>query len=363
MFRNLMLMLIVLGIVFGGIFGWKHYQGKGQASPGGRAPVVVSTQTVREENWKARIPSVGTLVPTRGVVVASEVEGIVRELYFDSGQATGEGDLLVRLDAEVDMAEAAALEAERKLAELTRNRLRRIVSDNLGSRSDLDEAEAHLENMLAQIDAKQAAIQKKSIRSPFSGELGIRQIHPGHYLAPGDAIVELVSLDPIFVEYTLPERHLSEIAVGQEVVVKVAARPGREFSGKIQAISPSIERATRSVRIRALFDNPGGLLRPGMFAEVDTALPEKTGILTLPERAVTYNPFGNAVFVVSEADGQKTARRVQVATGSNSDGRIEILNGLEPGFEVVTDGHNKLRNGQPITIDNSELPDGSSGSP
>ena len=363
MFRNLILMLLFIGILAGGVTGWKHNQTQSKGSSGGRPPAVVSTQIVRQENWTARLPSVGTLVPTRGVVVASEVGGIVRELYFDSGQSINKGDLLVRLDAEVDMAEAEALEAERKLAEITRDRLRRIVSDNLGSRSELDEAEAHLDKMRAQVQAKQATIQKKSIRAPFSGELGIRQINPGHYLAPGDPIVELMGLNPIFTEYTLPERHLGEISVGQEVVVTVAARPGREFSGKIQAISPSIERATRSVRIRAIFDNPDGLLSPGMFAEVGTVLPEKAGVLTLPERAVTYNPFGNAVFVVSESEGKKTVSRVQVATGGITDGRIEILDGIEPGFEVVTDGHNKLRTGQIIAIDNSDLPDGINSSP
>ncbi|MEJ8566487.1 efflux RND transporter periplasmic adaptor subunit [Elongatibacter sediminis] len=357
MIRNLALMLVFLGIVFGGIFGWKYHQAQKMAGARGGMAAVVSTQPVREESWQAKLPSVGTVTPTYGVVVSSEVAGIVRELGFDSGATVKAGDLLVQLDAEVDIAEAAALEAERKLAELTRDRLLRIVNENLGSRSDLDEAEAHLEAMRAQVAAKQATINKKSVRAPFDGKLGIRTFNRGHYLGAGEEIVELVALDPIYVDYTLPERYLAQIEVGQDVIVQVAARPGQEFKGTINAISPSIERATRSVPVRAEFANPEGLLRPGMFADVTTVLPARDAVVTLPERAITYNPYGDSVFVVEDGEGGQTVRRVQVRTGNVSDGRVEILSGLEPGMEVVTDGHNKLRNGQPVTVDNSSLPD------
>lgn len=353
------MVLVALGLLFGGIFGWKHYQGQSQTGGGSMMPSVVSTQAVQVENWQSTLPSVGTITPTRGVIISSELAGVIREIHFDSGAIVNADDLLVQFDAEVDVAEAVALDAERKLAETTRDRLQRIVASNLASRSDLDEAQAQVDSTRARVAAKQATIRKKTIRAPFAGELGIRRINPGQYLAAGDPIIDLVDLNPIYAEYTLPERYLSDIAVQQEVLVTVAAWPGREFPGRISAISPNIERASRSVQIRAIFENPERRLHPGMFAEVHTLMPQQDAVLTVPERAISYNPYGNAVFVVRKDEGNLTANREQVTTGTVTDGRIEILSGLEAGDEVVTDGHHKLRNGQAVSIDNSSLPDDS----
>lgn len=321
------------------------------------APAVVSTQIAREDIWQPTLPSVGSITPTRGVVVSSEVAGVIHQINFDSGQRVSANDLLVQLDAEVDTAEAVALAAESKLAVVTRDRLQRIVDQDLGSRSGLDEAQAQVDSTRARVEAKQATIRKKTIRAPFAGELGIRRVNPGQYLAAGDEIVELVDLDPIYADYTLPERYLSSISVGQELMVTVAARPEIQFPGKISAISPNIERSSRSVQVRALLDNPDHLLRPGMFAEVHTLLPQQDAVLTITERAISYNPYGNAVFVVDRSEGMATARRVQVTVGTVNKGRVEILDGLTVGDEVITDGHHKLFNGQPISIDNSALPD------
>jgi membrane fusion protein (multidrug efflux system) len=356
--KNLLLMLVALGLLFGGIFGWKYMQGQKQAGGRTMPPAVVSTMRVLQEDWQPTLPSVGTITPIRGVIVSSEVAGIARKVHFDSGNKVEKGDLLVEFDAEVDIAEALALDAERKLAEANRDRLKRIVAENLGSRADLDEAEAHVESTRAQVAAKQATIRKKSIRAPFGGELGIRRINPGQYLAPGDPISELVDLDPIYTEFTLPERYLSEISVQQEVLVTVAAWPDQEFPGRISAISPNIEKTSRSVQVRATLENPEKRLRPGMFAEVRTLLPTRSAVMTLAERAITYNPYGNSVFVVDDEQGSKTVHRVQVVTGNVTGGRIEIVSGLAPGQEVVTDGHNKLRNGQAVSVDNSQMPDG-----
>jgi len=354
-----MLVLIVLGLLFGAIFGWKYQQNQKMSAGRSMSPPVVSTQTVQLESWQPTLPSVGTITPTRGVVISSEVAGVIREIHFDSGHVVEANDLLVQLDVEVDLAEAEALKAEHQLAVTTRDRLKRVVSSNLGSRADLDEAQAQVDSSRARMAAKQATINKKAVRAPFGGELGIRRINPGQYLAAGDPIIELVDLDPIYVEFTLPERYLGELSVEQAVNVRVAAWPDQEFPGKISAISPNIEKSSRSVQIRAIFENPDRRLHPGMFAEVHTVLPSKSSVLTLPERAITYNPYGNSVFVVSHEQGSAMVHRAQVTTGIVTDGRVEILSGLEPGMEVVTDGHNKLRNGQPIVIDNSRMPDGS----
>ena len=358
MIKRLAVVLVFLALVFGGVFGWKYLQMQKQAAANaGPPPAVVSTRRVAGERWQPTLEAIGSIMPTRGVVVSAEVPGIVREIYFDSGQHVDEGELLVELDVDVDKAELDALQADRRIAEITRNRLSQIVSDNLGSRSDLDEAQAKLDRTEAEIAAKQAMIRKKSIRTPFAGELGIRIINPGQYLAPGDEIVQLVGLDPIYAEYSLPERHLSELHVGQKVSVKVQAYPDTVFEGSIHAISPSIQTASRSVRIRALIENADRRLRPGMFAEVDTLLEERDRVLTLPERAVTYNPYGESVFVVIETDGTKTVELTQIKTGQVRDGRVEIISGLDDGTEVVSDGHNKLRNGQAISVDNSVDPD------
>ena len=356
--KRLLLVLVFLALVFGGVFGWKYRQMQKQlAANVGPPPAVVSTRRVTSERWQPALEAIGSITPTRGVVVSAEVSGIVRNIYFDSGQHVDEGELLVELDVDVDRAELDALQADRRLAEITRNRVSQIVSDNLGPRSELDEAQANLDRTEAEIAAKQAMIRKKSIRTPFAGELGIRIINPGQYLAPGDEIVQLVGLDPIYVEYSLPERYLSELRVGQRVAVTVQAYPDTLFEGDIYAISPSIQTASRSVRIRALIENPDRRLRPGMFAEVDTLLDERDRVLTLPERAVAYNPYGESVFVVNEADGVKTVALTQIKTGQVRNGRVEIISGLDEGTEVVSDGHNKLRNGQAISVDNSVDPD------
>lgn len=357
MIKNLVLVLLALGVLFGGIFGWKHYQGQQRMMGRVMSPSVVSTQLVQQENWQPSLPAVGTISPIRGVVISSEVAGVIRSVHFDSGYKVAANDLLVQLDDEVDVAEALALDADRKLAESTRDRLQKIVADNLGSKADLDEAQAQVDSTRARVAAKQAIISKKAVRAPFAGELGIRRINPGQYLGEGDPIIELVDLNPIYVEFTLPERFLSEVAVDQEIAVSVAAWPGQEFPGKISAISPNINLSSRSVSVRAILPNPDRRLHPGMFAEVRAKLPQRENVLTIPERAISYNPYGNSVFVVVTEQGNKTAKRVQVKTGNVTDGRVEVFDGLEAGTEVVTDGHHKLRNGQPVVVDNSSMPD------
>ena len=356
--KRLVLVLLLLTVLFGAIFGWKYMQMQQQmTSRGAPPPAVVSTRIVMRETWQPALKAVGSITPVRGVVVSAEVPGVIRKIHFDSSDRVPDGELLIELDFEVDLAELAALRADRRLAEITRDRFARISTQNLGSRSDLDEAQASLDRVDAEIVAKQAMIQKKVVRAPFAGELGIRRINPGQYLKEGDTITELVALDPVYAEYALPERFLPELVPGQSVIVRVQSCPDRVFEGKIHAISPNVQAASRSVVVRALIANPDRQLRPGMFAEVETLQPVLEDVLTLPERAVTYNSYGESVFVVEQADGGRTVRLVQIETGNVRNGRVEIRRGLEAGTEVVSDGHNKLRNGQSIKIDNSVDPD------
>ena len=355
MVKRLFFVLIGLTVVFGGIFSWKFvrmqqsFEQMSQPPP----PAVVATERVSRGAWQPSLFAIGSIVPTRGVFVSSEVPGLVREIYFDSGQFVDAGTLLLKLDDEVDRSELAALEADRKLAELTRDRAKRLVTDKLGSRSNFDEAQAALESAIARAETKRATIRKKAIRAPFAGELGIREVNPGQYLGAGVDIVPLMALDPIFAEFNLPERQLGDIALGQEVIVGVQAYPENEFPGKISAISPSVDAATRNVRVRALLQNPEHHLRPGMFADVRAMLAIREDVLTLPERVLTFSPYGNSVFLIEEQQSKLTVSRRQVVTGETRAGRIEILSGLAEGDEVVSAGQNKLRNGQAVTVDNS----------
>ncbi len=345
-------MLAGVGLVFGAVFGWKYLQLQDQG-PQGRPPAVVSTVEVEPRTWTPAIRAVGSAVPTSGIMVAAEVPGRVREIFFKTGDHVEQGARILQLDDEVDQAELANLLAERRLAEVTLARIRKLIADNLASASQLDEAEARLESLQAQVEAKQAIIRKKDVRAPFTGELGIRRVSPGRYVAAGEEIVSLVSLTPIFIEYTLPERFLGRLAMEQTVEARVRAYPDRLFRGRIFAMTPDVDEATRSVRVRALFDNDDQALRPGMFAEVRVLEDTQRQVLTLPHRAVTYDPYGSSVFLVQDGDGGLVALRRQVQTGEVRDGRIEIVQGLAAGDRVVGAGQNKLRNGQPVSIDNS----------
>ncbi|WP_405241810.1 efflux RND transporter periplasmic adaptor subunit [Lentisalinibacter salinarum] len=319
----------------------------------GQPPAVVTTVEVTRETWIPALSAVGSAVPTSGIMVAAEVPGKVSEIFFITGDRVEQGARIVQLDDEVDRAELDILLADRKLAAITLERTRKLVADKLASASELDEAEARLESLEAQVAAKRAIIRKKDVRAPFAGELGIRRVSPGRYVAAGEEIVSLVSLSPIFIEFTLPERHLGRLARDQQVEVEVPAHPERTFSGRIHAITPGIEEGTRSVRVRGIFANDDRALRPGMFAEVRILEERRREVLTLPYRAVTYDPYGSSVFLVEETEGGLIATRRQVDTGEVRDGMVEILSGLALGDRVVGAGQNKLRTGQPVTVDNS----------
>jgi membrane fusion protein (multidrug efflux system) len=354
--KRLILVVLALGLVLGGIFGWKFYQMQQMAAQsGGPPPATVAAEPVAREQWRPSLSAVGTLVATQGVEVSSEIAGQVVAIRFESGHTVEEDQVLVQLDDRVDRAELQGLVAAQRLAEIQFERNAKLFKDRTVSRSEYDQARATLDSATAAVVSQRARIDKKRIEAPFAGQLGIRRVDLGQYLAPGDEIVSLQALDPIYLDYSLPERFLREVQVGQEVEVRVQAYPDQRFDGRIDAISPRIERTTRSVPIRATLANGEGRLRPGMFAEVRTLLPLRNDVLTLPQRAITYNPYGDSVFLVQEQDGQQVVERRQVQTGEVRQERVEILQGLQEGDLVVSAGHNKLRNGQSVVIDNSVL--------
>ncbi|MGB5440946.1 MAG: efflux RND transporter periplasmic adaptor subunit [Gammaproteobacteria bacterium] len=352
MSKRVLAVVVVLILLFAGLFGVKYFQVQQKAGQSRMPPAsTVAVTMVEQSEWQPYLESVGTLVATQEVFVSTEVAGLVRAIEFESGEQVQAGSLMVQLDDSVDQAELDGLAAERLVAQQEYRRAEKLVNDNLGSKSAFDRAKANLQNAQAQLEAKRARLEQKAIRAPFSGQLGIREVNLGQYLDPGEQIASLQQLDPIFVDFALPERDQSSLALNQPISIRIKARPGVQFSGAISAIDPRIDRNTRSVRIRATLANPDRHLLPGMFAEVRTLLPVRSGILTLPRTAITYNTYGDAVFVVQEKDGVLSVEHRQVETGEVRDGRVEITKGLSAGERVVSAGHVKLRNGAQVVID------------
>jgi len=358
MIARLFLVALLLAAVFGSIFGWKNYQAQqtAAAQSGGPPPATIAGAAVRKETWQPYLQVVGSLAAVSGIDVSSEVAGQVSRILFTSGQSVQQGDMLLQLDDEIDQAQLQGLIAERTLAQLKFKRVAKLVKDKSVSQSDYDEGRATLDNSNANVAAQQALIEKKRIRAPFDGRLGIRRVDLGEYLEPGTAIVPLEQLDPIYSDFTLPERELARINQGQRVEIRVQAYPDETFQGKIDAIDPGMSTTTRNFRVRAQLNNPEQKLRPGMFADVRVLLPDKDPILTIPDTAVSYNPYGDSVFVIQESDGNQVVKRRQITTGSVRNGRVAVLSGLTEGELVVSAGHNKLRNGQAVVVDAKPAP-------
>lgn len=360
MIKRLILVVLLLVVVFGGIFGWKYFIGQKMATmmAAPPPPATIASADVQSEDWTPWLEAVGSVVATQGVLVTTEVAGKVQDILFEYGQQVEAGDVILQLDDSVDQADLEGLIAQRTLAKLQFDRSRKLLKDRSVSQSDYDQTRAQLDIAEAGLASRRATIDKKKIRAPFAGQLGISDINLGEYLSPGAAIVSLQALDPVYVDYTLPERHFAEVRTGQKILVNVQAFSERTFEGEITAINPGIDPGTRSVRLRATLANPEHLLRHGMFAEVRTVLPLRKGILTLPRTAVTYNPYGESVFVIVDKEDGKVVERRSIRTGEVREGRVEILEGLEAGEQVVSAGQVKLRNGQAVVIDNSVTLDG-----
>lgn len=361
MFVRLMSVVLLLAVIFGGIFGWKYYQqqqaaARQQAPP----PATVAVHTVGRSPWQPELKAIGTLVSANGIDVTAEVAGVVRAIAFESGETVEAGDVLLAQDDSVERAELEGLLAEQRLARIRYQRVTRLVTDQSVSEADVDEAKAELDNTTAQVAVKRAQIAKKQVRAPFSGRLGIRLVDVGQFLEPGVAIVPLEDFDPIYVDFALPERHLARVSVGQDVTVTAEALGGERFAGHISAINPGVDVATRTLRLRATVANPRGRLRSGMFVQTAVLLEKRPQVVTIPRGAVSYAPYGDSVFVVKEQEGQLTAERRQITTGAVRPKEVEVVKGLEAGERIVVAGHVKLRNGQAVEIDNEVMPDGGS---
>ncbi|AGA90635.1 RND family efflux transporter, MFP subunit [Thioflavicoccus mobilis 8321] len=352
MIRRILIVFAILAVLVAGL-GFLKYrqiqQGMAEFSQP-RPPATVSATEVRRETWTPRLHAVGSVVAVQGVMASNEVAGQVSDILFDSGAMVKRGDLLLQLDDTVDRADLAGLLADQQLAEIRRDRNARLLKSRAVSQEDFDEIAATLEKAQALVAAKRASIAKKAIRAPFDGQLGIRLVNLGQYLAAGSEIVPLQALDPVYVDFSLPERRIADVATGQTVEIQVVAYPERTFTGTIRAINPSVDSGSRNLQIRAELGNPELLLRPGMFAEVTTLLPTKDDVLTLPRQAIAFNTYGDSVLVIQEKDGAPVVQRRQIRTGAVRGEEVEILEGLSAGDRVVLAGHVKLTNGQPVEI-------------
>ncbi len=351
------IVIVFLGVVLGGIFGYKFYQfGQMQeqfSQP--QAPAIVAATTAETESWLPATKAVGSLVAVNGIQVANEVPGVVETINFESGDTVAAGDVLVRLNAETDEAALRTRRAEAQLAEQEFKRVADLLPKRAVSQSQYDEVKANYDAARARVNEAEAQLGKKIIRAPFAGSVGLRMVDQGEYLATGSAIVEINMLDPIYVDYTLSERELSRLDTGYEVAVTVAAVPEQTFIGKVTAINSSVSPETRTVRVRATLDNPDKLLRPGMFATIMTRQPEPRELVTVPRTAISYNTYGDFVFVITDNDeGEQVVERRTVTTGDTRDGRVAVLTGLEAGEQVVAKGLLRLRAGQPVEIQDPE---------
>lgn len=384
---RMVIMLIILAAVFGVIFGWKAFVGMKINEYFDNMPqpaAAVSTYKAQPDSWALMLEAVGTVKAVNGVDVTSQVAGEVRKIEFESGDTVKKGDVLIVLESAADRARLQALQATARLSRQEFDRYQRLYKQGSISKSELDNRRSQRDQAMAQAKAQQEQLNYKTVRAPFDGRLGIRQVDLGQYLQPGTPVVSLAQLEPIFVNFSLPEQELSKVEQGFKVRVNLDAFPDETFEGEISAIEPGVDAATRNVSIQASFENPEHKLRPGMFAKVNIQLPQAEQVVVVPRTAISYAPYGNAVFVLQDdnsgkpasdeadsdkadsedADGDKAdakagkiVKKRFVKLGRQRGDLVAIVEGLKPGDVVATSGLLKLRNDTKVKIENDVQPE------
>lgn len=325
-------------------------------------PEPVTTAKVISVSWETVLPSIGSLTAVQGVTIATELPGKVVEIVFTPGSRVKKGDLLLRQDTSSEEAQLPGAEASLTLSSRNLSRAKSLIAEEMISQSQLDTAQANFQQAQAAVDNLRSQIAKKTVRAPFSGRLGIRQINLGQSLREGDAIVSLQTLSPIYVDFQLPQQYLNQVRQDLPVRVTADGLPGRQSTGKITAINPHVNAATRSIGVQATLQNTEELLRPGMFVSVEVVLPKLQTVLSIPTTAVLYAPFGDSVFIIEEKqteDGKKylALRQQFIRLGEKRGDFVSVLSGLSADESVVSTGVFKLRNGQTVVVDNSLTPE------
>ena len=365
MIKRMVIMLALVGAVLGAFFwfqGFKATMIKKFMAAAASPPQTVSTATAGVQEWQPEIEAVGSLRAVNGADLAFEVSGIVKDIQFNSGDDVAAGKVLLALRSDDDVGKLQALEATAELSEVNYHRDQEQFKIKAVSQATLDADAANLKNARAQVTEQQAIVDKKMLRAPFAGHLGVRAVDIGQFVSAGTAIVTLQALDPIYVDFYLPQQKLNQVKLGLSVTAKIDTYPDRTFAGTISAINPKVDAATRNVQVRATLSNADHALLPGMYATVDIAAGEAQRYVTLPQTAVTYNPYGETVFIVEEsgkdANGapQLVARQSFVTAGPTRGDQVAILTGVTDGQTIVTAGQLKLRNGTTVLVDNSIKP-------
>ena len=365
MIKRMLIMLVAVGLLFGGIFGYRAFNAQMQKkSMAGKEipPVTVTAIKAELHSWQPELKAVGSLRAVRGVDVTSEISGLVRRMHFHSGDEVKAGQLLVQLNADADIAQLRSLQAAAELANVVYERDKKQFSVQAVSQAVLDADAADLKSKRALVAQQAALVEKKTIRAPFAGRLGISTVNPGQFINPGDKIVTLQSLNSIYCDFLLPQQELSRVWLGQKVVVTSDTYPGRKFEGLVTAINPQVDVATRNFQAEATLANPRRELMPGMYASVEVQAGGAERYITLPQTAVTYNPYGDTAFVVEEkgkgSDGKAllTVRQTFVTVGSTRGDQVSVLQGIREGDVVVTSGQIKLKNGSVVVINNKVQP-------
>ncbi|HUP91752.1 MAG TPA: efflux RND transporter periplasmic adaptor subunit [Solimonas sp.] len=376
-------MIIVVGacvVVFGGVFGWKAFMGKMMGQYFDHMPVppaTITTAAAQQMTWDSTLEAIGSLVPVNGANLTTESGGIVTAIHFESGASVEKGEPIVTLDKAREEGELRRLEAQAQLAEINRSRRAKLLKLDAVSKSDYDAAVSAANAAKAAVEAQRGTLGQKEIRAPFAGQLGIRRVNIGQYVAPGTPIVSLQSMAPVFVDFALAEQQIGGVQPGQQVKVTAEAYPGVSFSGEVLAVEPRVDEATRNFNVRATLPNHELKLHPGQFVRVTLSLAGEHKVLVVPRTAISYSSYGTAVFVVqpkkpdpagAEAKkeapkpGEPPAATLEVAqrfvkTGEVRGDFVAITDGLEEGEQIATSGLLKLHNQQPVIVDNKNVPD------
>ncbi|KAF1027482.1 MAG: Multidrug resistance protein MexA [Pseudomonas sp.] len=363
LWRPMLIMLAVVLVIVAIIAGVKFVQISALIAQS-KMPLpaaVVTALHVPYEDWQPNVSAVGSIKAVRGVDVTTEVGGIVRTLGFKPGQEVAAQTLLVQLNADSDIAQLHALEATADLAAIVLKRDRAQLAVNVVSQAQVDSDTADLKAKLAAAEQQRALVEKKSIRAPFAGRIGITSVNPGQFLNPGDKIATLQTFDPIYIDFTVPQTQLEAIAIGQGVAVTADGLSNQTFSGRISTVDTQFDATTRNVTVEATIENPKQRLVPGMFARavVNSGSPQR--YLTVPQTSVTYNPYGTTVFIATSSKNDKgeevlTAQQTFIKTGPTRGDQVAIVSGVKEGDLLITSGQMKLKNGSPVKIDNSAAP-------
>lgn len=358
--RHMRHMLIFVGVIFGGIFLYKIFIGMLIKHNMQSQSQIVTVSAMKAENllWQPVIKASGSLRAIRGVNITTEAPGIVQQIIFTPGAFVKENDLLVKLNADTEIAALHALQANVELAQANFTRDKAQYAIHAISKAVLDTTIATLKSTQAQVAQQATLVDQKIIRAPFAGRLGINSVNPGQYIKPGDSIVMLQTLDPIYVDFFVPQQMLAQLQLGQIVTVTTDAAPKKIFTGKVTTINPGLDPATRNVQVEATLNNAGLLLAPGMFVSLEVKIGKPDYFLTLPQTAITFNSYGDSVYLVKEnkEDKKLTVKQTFVVTGKTRGDQIQILKGLKKNEKVVTSGQLKLKNDMQVEINNAIQP-------